>query len=652
MRPPKRGPSAFLPPDPHPTLPQRRREATREGGTKLPDLLPPLRGERGRDLAASGGVTRLLVREAAGIDSVVELIRQLDGRAAESGVLVLAATEQRVLALRAAIRRRRIRGRSISVETCQSFARRILRELDPRYQRGFRVIRAAERRAVMRDVLRGLGFPATSAAIEHALLAMSRMKRQAGGSVVTGFAASQQIELVTGYDRALRARRALDPHDLPSRPLRLLRHDPARLRGNRLRTSTVVVDDYTRLGSMEVELLVQFARQTAGPMVLFTAPGQAAANRFRRDFPDAGERQKPSLPHGGAKSGAAAAVASRRRVLARSTSGQERLVSYQASDDLDEAGFIAIEIVRLREAGMPLSEIAVAYRLGAAADTLQEAFQRASIPSSRVGWCADDHDTRLDVLAYLRLVADPSDDAAFARALGRPARGVAAAATASLAQLAGSLKLSLAATIPHAAMLSSLPSRTRAALRGFRSQIEGWQALKGTVPLAELVDRVLADSGYLAWAKHRQAGRLLLGQVERLRKAAAEFERLEGRDWNRFVDAMALSGAGDTLHVVPWTQLASTSSPSGRGNPDYAVVFLTGLEEGTVPSEPALSEATALEAERSHFDALKRRARVCTVLTYALTRTVAGNLVVREPSRFLRDSLELKASTAPLLVSG
>ncbi len=321
-----------------------------------------------------------------------------------------------------------------------------------------------------------------------------------------------------------------------------------------------------------------------------------------------------------------AAATARRRVLAAWPSGEERLVCYQATDEVDEAGFIAAEIAHLRRGGLAPTEIAVTYRLGAAADTLQEAFQRASIPVSRVGWCADDHDTRLDVLAYLRLVAESDDDPAFARALGRPSRGVPAAAVASLSQLAGSLKLSLSATIPHAAMLSSLSARTRLALRQFRAQLTGWHALKDTLPLADLVDRLLDESGYLAWAQHRHAGHFPLGQVDRLRLAAAEFERMEGRNWTGFVAAMTPAGSDDTVRLVSWSQLA------GR---DYAVVFLTGLEDQAVPPDSALADVSALEAERSHFEALKGQARVCTFLTYALVRMVEGKPVIRDPSRFL-----------------
>jgi len=206
----------------------------------------------------------------------------------------------------------------------------------------------------------------------------------------------------------------------------------------------------------------------------------------------------------------------------------------------------------------------------------------------RVGWCADDEIGK-DLLAYLRLVANPDDDAAFSRALGRPARGVPAAALGSLSQLAESLKLSLAATVPHAAMLSSLSARTRAALRQFRSQLASWGALKDELPPAEVVERVLDESGYRVWAQHRRARPNLEAQIARLRLAAAEFERLEGRSWTGFVDAITPSGSltDDAVRLVPWLQLRSR---------DYAIVFLTGLEDGAVPHQSALADPEALEA--------------------------------------------------------
>jgi DNA helicase-2/ATP-dependent DNA helicase PcrA len=566
----------------------------------------------------------MLVRAASGIDTAVELIRQVQATAGDATLIVLTTTDERAAALQSAFRGPPAARRTLTIETCRNYAKGLLRQLDPHYRRGVRVLDASQRRAVMRDLLRRLGFPATPAAVEHSLLTLSRMKTQLGGdAVVSAWSASQQLELLGHYDRVLHARRAVDADDLLARPVRLLRHDPARLpAGSRV----VVIDHYNQLSPPELELVTAVAQQADGPVAVFTAPDEARRDRFRLDFPDAIETELPlgTVPPG--TTPALAAATARRRVLAAWPSGEERLVSYQATDEVDEGGFIAAEIARLRRGGLSPTEMAVTYRLGAMADTLQEAFRRASIPVSRVGWCADDHDTRLDVLAYLRLVADSNDDAAFARALGRPSRGVPAAAVASLSQLAGSLKLSLSATIPHAAMLSSLPARTRLALRQFRAQLEGWHALRDTMPLAELVDRLLEESGYLAWAQHRLAGRFPLGQIDRLRLAAAEFERMEGRNWTRFVDAVTTAEADDTVRLVSWSQLASR---------DYAVVFLTGLEDETVPSGSAFADVSALEAERSHFEALKGHARLCTFLTYALMRTMEGKAVVRDPSRYL-----------------
>jgi DNA helicase-2/ATP-dependent DNA helicase PcrA len=568
----------------------------------------------------------MLVRGASGIDTAVELIRQVRATAGDVSLTVLTATDERAAGLRSALGGPRPAGRTLTIESCRNHAKRVLRELDPRYRRGLRVIDARQQRAVMRDVLRRLGFAATSAAVEHSLLALSRMKTQLGGDpVVSAWSASQQLELLSRYDRALHGLRAVDPDDLLARPVRLLRHDPARLAGRSPGMRVLVIDEYNRLSPLELELVSTLARGGGGPVALFTAPDATHHERFLMDFPAAIETDLP-LVAAPPTTPALAAATARRRVQATWPSGEERLVAYQATDEVDEAGFIATEITRLHRAGRPLTEIAVIYRLNAVADTVEEALLRASIPVSRVGWYADDQDTRLDVLAYLRLVADADDDAAFARALGRPSRGVPAAAVASLSQLAGSLKLSLAATIPHAAMLSSLPARTRLALRQFRAQLTGWHALKDALPLADLVERLLDESGYLSWARHRHAGHFPLGQVDRLRLAATEFERMEGRDWTRFVAAMTPAGAEDAVRLVSWSQLA------GR---EYAVVFLAGLEDQTAPPGSAVGDPSVLEAERSHFEALKGHARACTFLTYALMRTMEGKLEVRDPSPYL-----------------
>ncbi|HEX9527446.1 MAG TPA: UvrD-helicase domain-containing protein, partial [Streptosporangiaceae bacterium] len=317
----------------------------------------------------------MLVRAASDIDTAVELIRQVQAIAGDATLIVLTTTDQRAAALQAAFRGPPAARRRLIIESCRNHAKRLLRELDPHYRRGVRVLDARQRRAVMRDLLRRLGFPATSAAIEHSLLALSRMKTQLGGdAVVSAWSASQQLELLSRYDRALHARRAVDTDDLLARPARLLRHDPARLAaGSRL----LVIDQYNQLSPPELELVTAVAQRAGGPVAVFTAPDEARRNRFRLDFPDAVETELPLGAAPPATTPALAAATARRRVLAAWPSGEERLVSYQATDEVDEAGFIAAEIARLYQGGLSPTDMAVTYRLGATADTLQEAFRRA-----------------------------------------------------------------------------------------------------------------------------------------------------------------------------------------------------------------------------------------------------------------------------------
>jgi DNA helicase-2/ATP-dependent DNA helicase PcrA len=571
----------------------------------------------------------LLVRAPASIGPVAQLIEQLGVMATDAGVFVITPTTRRAEALRVQLRDRRSGAPRATIETSEAFARRILRDLDPRYRRGLRVISASEQRMLMREILLRVGLPATSAAVAHSLLAVSRMKSQPIGQVVSGFASVLQHELLTRYDRALQARRAVDPADLRARPLGLLRQDPSWVAAFRRQAPVLIADDYGRLSLLEIDLVHLLASDQRGLVAVVTGPGAEHLDRFRHDFPDAVEATLPlsSKPEVATKAPPPTAAASPRRVLAAWPSGDERLIAYQATDEIDEARFVAAEATRLRAGGHRLAEMVATYRSPSAATTLEDAFRQATIPISRLTWRADDA-IRQDVWAYLRLVADVDDDAAFTRALLRPPRGVPATALARLSQMAGSLRLSLAATIPHAAMLPSLPARTRLALRGFRAELERWQSLRDAMPLGQLADRILDESGYRAWAaSHRSVGSAQ--QLFRLRLAADDVELWHGHSWSAFVEAIARSVPEDDdgVRLLPWSQLI------GRG--EYAVVFLTGLEDGAVPHESTLTDETALALERSQFESGVEHARACTFLTYALLRTVDGRRLARDPSRFL-----------------
>ncbi len=503
-------------------------------------------------------------------------------------IVVLTTTRRSALVIRSLLQRKP-QTTGVFAGTIPDFGHRLLQEqARPLSQsRSLRVMDGKALRLIMGRVLRELGLPSTPASIAHTLQAVSRWKQGAGEASPSAWAPSQLEEIRARYDRALRSRRVLDGDDLVGQPVALLRDHPMVLAVYRDRIRFVLVHEDRPLTRAESE----FVHLLAGDH------GQLCVIRA----------QGPS----------------------QSGSG---VICFQAQDEDEEADVIVSEIKRLRSQG-PRSprDIAILCSTWAQALPVERALLLKGLPFSRDGTRPLFSRAEEDVHAYLRLILDPDDDAAFARALVTPPRGVTPGTLASLRQLAGSLKLSLYATVPRAAMLSRLPARTRGTLSQFRTLVQRWRRPDEGFQGGVLLNRVLQESGYLAYL-HRKRETAQLEQIERLLKLAGDGDSASGAAAaealiSRLRPALP-KAEGDT--TITLAELLA----EGQGAA-FDIVFLPGMVEGLLPSWRALEDPIVMKEEHRLFELGRMRARRRVYLSYPLMRTVEGNLVACHPSRFL-----------------
>ncbi len=311
-------------------------------------------------------------------------------------------------------------------------------------------------------------------------------------------------------------------------------------------------------------------------------------------------------------------------------------------DERDEADFIATEIERRHYAtvGVPYRAVAILYRTNAQSRALEEALRRRAVPYRLVGAVRfyDRREIR-DLLAYLKLIANPRDDEAFRRAIGVPKRGLgdmtidalgvsAAAAGRSLLEAAGDE--SLTATIRPAA---------RTPLADFARMIGRLSMQSREASVDELLRALVAAIGYEAALRAEgPEGEERVENVAELIAGAAEFVVEEGGEvgltpLDHYLQRTTLVAGIDSLD--PNADAVTLMTLHNAKGLEFRCVFIAGLEEGLFPTSRAMESESKLEEERRLFYVGITRADDALVLTHARTRRRNGEQMASLPSSFL-----------------
>jgi DNA helicase-2/ATP-dependent DNA helicase PcrA len=320
------------------------------------------------------------------------------------------------------------------------------------------------------------------------------------------------------------------------------------------------------------------------------------------------------------------------------------IIGYVADSEHDEAAFVAEEVDRLADAGEASpGEVAVFYRTNAQSRVFEEIFIRSGLPYKVVGGVRfyDRREVR-DLLAYLRLVANPSDEVSLRRILNTPRRGIGDRAEECVAGLASRDRISFAEALARPDDVPGLAARSAQAIRGFNELIESLRAMAAAgSPVGDLAAAVLDQTGYVAELQEssdlQDAGRI--ENVNELVSVACEFDvRQPGGTLPEFLEQVSLVADADQIpdgedHGGMVT-LMTLHTAKGL---EFPVVFLTGLEENVFPHERSMGNDRELAEERRLAYVGITRAEQRLYLTRAATRAWFGRPSYHKQSRFLTE---------------
>jgi DNA helicase-2/ATP-dependent DNA helicase PcrA len=483
------------------------------------------------------------------------------------------------------------------------------------------------------------------------------------------------------YQRRLVAAGAMDFDDLIMNTVFLLQAFPDVARAWRERFRHVLVDEYQDTNHAQYVLVRELV--TADPsgevppgelavvgdadQSIYAFRGATIRNieEFTRDFPGATEiRLEQNYRSTQNILAAANAVVSRngsrtpKRLWTDAGDGPP-IVGYVADSEYDEAAFVEEEVDHLTDKKLATpGQVAVFYRTNAQSRVFEEIFMKAGLPYKLVGGVRfyERREVR-DLLAYLRLIANPGDEVSLRRILNVPRRGIGDRAEACIVALAQRDKQSFAAALAHPHDAPGIASRSARAIESFNELMNGLRADdEAGLPVAELAEAVLERTGYLAELEASEdlqdAGRI--ENLHELISVAREFDASGGAAGRRDPDAgEGAPPEGSLADFLEQVSLVADADqvPEGEDHGgvvtlmtlhtakglEFPVVFLTGLEENVFPHQRAVGDDRELEEERRLAYVGITRAERRLYLTRAVARTWYGRPEFHAQSRFLAE---------------
>jgi DNA helicase-2/ATP-dependent DNA helicase PcrA len=308
---------------------------------------------------------------------------------------------------------------------------------------------------------------------------------------------------------------------------------------------------------------------------------------------------------------------------------------FRAPDDRAEATWIARR-VREWAASRAFEDVSVLYRTNAQSRQLEEAFRRDKIPYQVVGAVQFYERKEVkDVLAYLKLLANPADDVAFRRIVNTPARGVGDGTLRVVDDVARTHRIPLLAAARRATGDGLIPSRSARMLQAFVDLVDELSALASEEPAALVLEAVLERAKFEAHLEKSHPGEAQdrIENVRALVSAAVEYEKeAEDAGLAGFLDRSALVSDADEVGARPGVTLMTIHCAKGL---EFPAVFLAGLEENLFPHARSTASSDDLEEERRLCYVAMTRARERLFLSHAYSRLQQGVPMSNAPSRFL-----------------
>jgi DNA helicase-2/ATP-dependent DNA helicase PcrA len=477
---------------------------------------------------------------------------------------------------------------------------------------------------------------------------------------------SRRVELYGEYEGQCQREGVVDFAELLLRSYELLQRNEPLCQHYQARFRHILVDEFQDTNRLQYAWLKLLAgrgsvkSESAGACLFAVGDDDQSIYAFRGaeignmrdlqrefDLPEVIRLEQNYRSHGNILDAANALIKQNRGRLGKNlwteAGAGEPIRVFEGYSDIAEAAFIVEEICELAGDGVSRQQMALLYRSNAQSRVLEHQLFKQGLPYRVHGGLRFfDRQEIKHALAYLRLLANPDDDTAFARVVNFPTRGIGGRSIEALQEAARQTNSSLY----NAA--ASLAGKPGGAVARFIALIESLRVETRDLPLPEVIDQLIERSGLRQHYLAEKEGQDRLENLDELINAASSFLKDDGvplLDGDEVVP-----DGGPLASFLAHASLEAGEHQAGEGQDaiqlmtvhaakglEFDIVFITGLEQGLFPHENAAQEREGLEEERRLMYVAVTRARKRLYLTHAQTRMLHGQTRYCLPSSFLEE---------------
>lgn len=555
------------------------------------------------------------------------------------------------------------------IATFHSMCVRILRrEADYiGYNRNFTIVDPGEQRTLMKRIIKQLNLDTkkwnersilgTISNAKNDLLDEIAYEKQAGDMYTQVIA-----KCYKAYQEELRRSEAMDFDDLIMMTLRLFDQNKDVLAYYQQRYQYIHVDEYQDTNHAQYQLVKLLASRFKNICVVGDADqsiyGWRGADMqnildFEKDYPQAKvvlleENYRSTKKILQAANNVINHNKNRRpKKLWTQNDEGEQIVYHRANNEQEEAVFVASTIDNIvREQGKNFKDFAVLYRTNAQSRTIEEALLKSNIPYTMVGGTKFYSRKEIrDVIAYLNILANTSDNISFERIVNEPKRGVGPGILEKIRSFAYEQNMSLLDSSSNV-MISPLKGKAAQAVWDLANLILTLRSKLDSLTVTEITENLLDKTGYLEalQVQNTLESQARIENIEEFLSVTKNFDdnpeiTVEGETGldrlSRFLNDLALiADTDDSATETAEVTLMTLHAAKGL---EFPVVFLIGMEEGVFPLSRAIEDADELEEERRLAYVGITRAEQILFLTNANTRTLFGKTSYNRPTRFIRE---------------
>ena len=556
--------------------------------------------------------------------------------------------------------------KDVWLSTFHSFCARFLRreiEATGLYQKNFVIYDTGDSQTLIKNALKELDLDEKRYTPGSMLNAISNAKNQLKGpqtfrKLADGFFQEKVADVYEIYQKKLRENNALDFDDLLMVSVLLLEENEDIREKYQRRFEYILVDEYQDTNGAQYQLTKILAAGHRNLCVVGDADQSIYGWRgadirnimdFENDYPDA-TTIKLEQNYRSTKTILAAANAviehntgRKKKELWTENPAGEKITTYQAADERDEAHFIATTMMKQKMIfNASYGDMAVLYRTNAQSRILEEGLMAARIPYTMVGGLKFyDRKEIKDIVAYLRVIFNPLDDVSLLRILNVPKRGIGQTTVAKLQEYAADSELTMFDVLSDPDALAEIPglgTRAKNAIEGFATFILQTMATAASLAMDDLITRVLEESGYQAEleADKKPEAKDRLENLKEFVGMAKEFMKSEEQPTlENFLAQLSLVSDIDNADMED-DRVTLMTLHAAKGL-EFPIVFMAGMEERVFPHSRTLMDENQLEEERRTCYVGITRAERKLYLTYARTRMLYGRTEANPPSRFLSE---------------